>query len=67
MTSNFDIYRSAKVLIDQHGEGAQVEAEKRAENLEANGAAVGAAVWKRILSAVQEMQRTEPPADASQH
>ena len=33
VTSDLDIYRSAKLLVDQHGSGATVEAMKRADGL----------------------------------
>ncbi len=62
MTSDLNIYRSAKVLIDQHGKGAHEEAERRAESLAVKREAAGAAVWKPIATALQEIQRTAPPA-----
>ena len=31
MTSDIDIYRSAKLLIDQHGEAAAIEAAMKAD------------------------------------
>ena len=36
-TNNLDIYRSAKLLIDQHGEHAVIEAAMRADELLAPG------------------------------
>jgi len=66
VVSDLDIYRSAKVLLDQHGEGATREAETRAESLAAKGVAEGAAVWRRILVAVRELQR-DSPDDMAQH
>ena len=33
MTSDLDIYRSAKVLVKQHGEDAEFEAAKQAQGV----------------------------------
>ncbi len=60
LTSDLDLYRAAKLLIDQHGDGATIEAMKRADALAAQGDAVGKVVWLRILEAVEELRNTQP-------
>ena len=60
-----DIWRSAKLIIDQHGDGAVEEAIRRSNRLAGIGATEGAAVWKRIAAAIEEMQKTEP--DRARH
>ena len=60
MTSDLDLYRSAQVLVKQHGEDAPIEAAMRADKLLEAGDLDGYAVWKRILRAVEELQRAEP-------
>ncbi len=60
MVDDLDIYRSAKTLIDQHGEDAAIEAAMRADKLLAAGDVDGKRVWVRIMKAVEELQRTEP-------
>ncbi len=60
MTSDLDIYRSAKLLIDQHGEDAATEAAMRADKMLAADDMDGKRVWVRIMKAVEELQRTEP-------
>ncbi len=55
MTSDLDILRSAKLLIDQQGEAAM-----RADAMLEKGAMAGAATWRRIVKAVEELQRREP-------
>ncbi len=62
MTDDLDIYRSAKVLIDQHGEHAILEAAMRADELLDLGDLHGRRVWMAIRAAVRELQR-ERPAD----
>ena len=62
MTPDLDIYRSAQVLIKQHGPDAPVHAAMRADAMLEKGDLGGSAVWKRILRAVEELRRTEPGA-----
>ncbi len=52
MTSDLDIYRTANVLIKQHGEDAPIHAAMRADAMLEAGDLEGWAVWKRILRAV---------------
>ncbi len=59
MTSDLDIYRSAKLLVDQHGEDAATHAAMEADKLMAKGAMEGAAIWRRIVKAVEELHRQE--------
>ena len=66
MTYDLDIYRSATVLIREHSAGAALEAAQRADAMLARGDMEGCAVWKRILAAVEEMQRKErAPGEAA--
>lgn len=60
MTSDIDIYRSAHLLVKQHGANAPIQAAMRADELLESGDLDGAATWKRILRAVEELQRVEP-------
>jgi len=52
-----DIFRAAKLLIDQHGEDAPIRAAQRADQLLVGGDLDGATVWRRILEAIEELQR----------
>ncbi len=67
MTSDLDIYRTAQVLIREHGEDAALEAAQRADAMLETGDMEGAAVWRRVLKAVEEMQRTEQASDETTH
>ena len=60
MTEEIDIWRAAYLLVKRHGDDAEVVAAKRADELLAQGDVDGQRIWKRILAAVQELQRTEP-------
>ena len=58
---NLDIYRSAKALIDQHGEfEAEVHAAQRADELLEAGDMDGRRVWLRVLDAVRDIASKEP-------
>jgi hypothetical protein len=66
VTSDLDIYRSAQVLIREHGEDAALEAAMRADAMLDKGDLEGYVMWKRVLRAVEEMQR-ESPRDGEQY
>ena len=57
MTPDLDIYRSANVLVKQHGQDAPIEPAMRVDAMLEKGDQDGFAVWKRILRAVEELQR----------
>ena len=67
MTSNLDIYRSAHALIQQHGEAAAIEAAFRADAMLDKGDLDGAAVWRQIVAAVNEIQREELEPGEQRH
>ena len=55
MTSDIDLWRAAKLLVDRYGEGACVEAAMRADDMLDQGDREGRAVWLRILEAIREL------------
>ena len=59
MTSDLDIFRTANVLIREHGAGAALEAAQRADAMLERGDMDGCALWKRIVVAIEEIERTE--------
>ena len=59
MTSDLDVYRSAHALIQQHGEAAAIEAAMKADAMLDEGDLDGAAVWRQIVAAINELQREE--------
>jgi hypothetical protein len=67
MTSDLDIYRSAHVLIREHGGDAALEAAERADAMLEPGDLEGKALWLRVLNAVEEMQRKELREDEAAH
>ncbi len=67
MISDIDIYRSARVIVKTHDKDASIEAAMRADEMLEKGDLGGYAVWRRILKAVEELQRTEPAAGGRLH
>ena len=67
MTSDLAIYRSAKLLIDRCGDEAAIKAAMQADTELANGDLHDAAVWRRIVEAINELQRAEPAAGERRH
>jgi hypothetical protein len=59
-----DIFRAAKLVIDNHGEDASLYAAARTAVLAGEGDAEGAAIWRRITVAVEELQRERRPGEA---
>lgn len=60
--SDLDMWRSAKLLIDQYGAGASLHATHRIDEMLDKGDLDGRALWSRIYEAVLELSRTEPDA-----
>ncbi len=60
MTSDIDIYRAAKLYIDQHGDQAALQAAMQTDAQLAAGDMDGAAVWRKIIRAIEVLQATEP-------
>ncbi len=60
MTSDLDIYRTAHVLIREHGEDAALEAAQRADAMLEKGDLDGERVWLRILKATEELLYSRP-------
>ena len=59
MVSDKDIYRSANIMIRQHGDDAIMHAAMRADELLAKGDLEGERVWLRVIEAIKVMQDTE--------
>jgi hypothetical protein len=67
MTSDLDIWRSANLLVKQHGQDAPIEAAMKADAMLEAGDLDGAATWKRILRAIEELQGSEPKPGEAVH
>ena len=54
---DIDVWRAARLMVQQHGDEAIRQAEQRAAELEEAGDADGHTVWLRIAAAVEELRR----------
>ena len=63
MTDDLDIFRAAKLVIDNHREDAALYAKARTAVLAGEGDAEGAAIWRQIRAAVEELQRERRPGE----
>lgn len=67
MIASADIWRTANLLIKQHGDDAPIHAAIRADELLAAGDFEGLAVWKAIIRAIDELLANEAPTNARLH
>ncbi len=67
MIPDLDIYRSANVLVKRYGPDAPIHAAMRADAMLEKGDPDGYAVWKRILRALEELQREELQENEAAH
>lgn len=60
MISDLDVYRSAQLIVEKHGDGAPIEAAMKADAMLEKGDLDGQATWMRILGAVKELLQARP-------
>lgn len=56
--TDLDRYRSARIIIDQFGDNARLEAARCADAQLTQGNLEGAEAWLAIAYAIKELQRT---------
>jgi hypothetical protein len=56
-----DIWRVANLMLKRYGEKAHMESAKRADELAAAGDDNGAAVWRRVMHSVGQIENKTPP------
>ena len=60
VVSEIDIWRAASLMLWWYGDTAEAESERRADELAADGDTAGVAVWRRIISAIGQLEDTTP-------
>ena len=63
MVSQLDRWRTAQLLIKNHGLGAELDAAQRADKAIAAGDPETESLWRDVLIKVQQLQRTRRPDD----
>ena len=61
MIPEIDIWRVAKLMLERYGDQAEVESAIRMQELAFSGDSAGAAVWRRIIDAIGQLESTTPP------
>ena len=61
MPEEIDIYRSAHLLIEQHGDDASIHAAQHADKCLEAGDLDGKAVWMGVIRAIKELLDQQPP------
>ena len=67
MPDEIDIYRSANLLIKQHGDEAAIFAAKQADACLEKGDLDGKVVWLAVIEAIKELQDVSPPEGGAIH
>ncbi len=65
MIPDLDIYRTANILVKQHGRDAPIHAAMLADAMLDKGDMDGYAVFKRVVKATEELLSKERPDDAT--
>lgn len=65
--NEIDIWRSAQLFLEKHGDEAALFAAMRADALLEEGDPEGCRAWQRIQLAIISLQRKTPHPDESQH
>jgi hypothetical protein len=64
MPDQIDIYRTASLMIREHGSEANIHAAIRSDELLEAGDTECASVWRQVVKAIQELQRGARPGEA---
>jgi hypothetical protein len=56
-----DIWRAAQLMLKRYGDNAVEESAARANELALAGDQDGAATWRRIMAAVEQLANKTPP------
>ena len=61
MIPEIDIWRVACLMLNRHGDEADIESAIRAKELAEAGDWAGESVWRRIIDAIGQLENTTPP------
>ncbi len=67
MISDLNIYGSAQLIVDQHGDDAPIFAAMQADKMLERGGMESMAAWHRILAAVRVLLRHRPTDQDTVH
>ena len=58
MVPEIDIWRMAYLMLKRYGDQAQAESAIRSAELAEAGDSAGAAVWRRVMDAIGQLEKT---------
>ena len=58
MIQEIDIWRVAVLMVNRYADDAEANADRRAEELEIEGDYAGAAIWRRVTFAIEQLIET---------
>ena len=61
MIREIDIWRVAVMMVNRYAEDAEANADRRADELETEGDHAGAAIWRRVTFAIDQLIDTTGP------
>jgi hypothetical protein len=56
-----DIWRVALLMVKRYADAAEAKADRRADDLETEGDHTGAAIWRRVTVAIEQLTDTTGP------
>src|SRR6516164_11675481 len=56
-----DIWRVAVLMVKRYADDAEANADRRADELETEGDQAGAAIWRRVTIAIEQLTDTSGP------
>ena len=64
---DIDIWRAANQMRKLFGADAAIHSAMRADKLLDQSDVEGCAMWKRVVDALNELERVKPPVDEARH
>ena len=61
MIPEIDIWRVAVLMVNRYADEAKANSDRRVEELAADGNHVGAAIWRRVTVAIEQLTDTAEP------
>ena len=61
MIREIDIWRVAVLMVNRYGDQAKTNSQRRAEELATNSDHAGAAIWRRVTVAIEQLTDTTGP------
>jgi hypothetical protein len=61
MIREIDIWRVAMLMVNRYADSAEPNADRLADELETGGDEAGAAIWRRVTVAIEQLTDTTGP------